>query len=111
MLEVGEGDERDRIRAMSLLELPVMVVILKEIIGDFMKDKNYEWAASLYQRACEGSEADACERLGYIYELGEGRSRDPQRAVDYFDRHVIYTSCPLYSLGRCPLDRKWHCTR
>ena len=32
----------------------------------------------------------------YIYELGEGRGKDPNRAVDYFDR-----ACDLYQLTSC----------
>lgn len=42
--------------------------------------------AGYYARACELNKVDACRRLGYIYELGEGEKKDTVRAIEYYEK-------------------------
>jgi TPR repeat protein len=48
--------------------------------------KDYERAAKLFRRACEGGHARGCYGLGVLYNRGEGVARDAERAATLFRR-------------------------
>jgi TPR repeat protein len=48
--------------------------------------KRYEEAAPLYERSCRKGEAGDCNRLGYMYDMGQGVAKDDSQAAPYFTK-------------------------
>src|SRR5260221_14404550 len=43
-------------------------------------------AAKLYERACNGGDADACSNLGVLHERGDGVTKKPKLAMTLYQR-------------------------
>jgi serine/threonine-protein kinase len=58
--------------------------------------KDFERAADLYSKACNGKAAGGCTGLGVLYNRGAGVTRDPAQAALYYDR-----GCTLGDMSGC----------
>jgi len=47
---------------------------------------DYQKAAQLYQKACDGGNSDGCYNLGLLYVSGRGVKQDYQKAVKLFKK-------------------------
>jgi serine/threonine-protein kinase len=58
--------------------------------------KDFERAANLYVKACNGKAAAGCTGLGVLYNRGSGVTRDPAQAALYYER-----GCKLGDMSGC----------
>ena len=58
--------------------------------------KDFERAANLYVKACNGKAAAGCTGLGVLYNRGSGVTRDPAQAAEYDER-----GCTLGDMSGC----------
>ncbi|MFL5351635.1 tetratricopeptide repeat protein [Archangium sp.] len=47
-------------------------------------EKDVRRAASLYEKACQGGDAQGCNNLGVMYKQGTGVKKDKRRAAQLF---------------------------
>ncbi|WP_103569977.1 tetratricopeptide repeat protein [Campylobacter concisus] len=56
-------------------------------LGDEAYEKgDYQKAAQLYQKACDGGDAGGCYNLGVLYDNGQGVNRDYQKAAQLYQK-------------------------
>lgn len=60
--------------------------------------QDYEKAAELYDRACEGGRSDACAQLAMMYDIGLAVGENPRRAAELYQR-------------ACESGNRWACHR
>ncbi len=65
-------------------------------LGERYRSDDRAKANSFFEKACEGSEATACNALGFSYEKGLGVTTDPTRARSLYD-----SGCQLGDGGAC----------
>jgi len=58
--------------------------------------QDYFKAATLYQKACDGGNADGCSSLGNLYRLGNGVTQDAAKA-----RGLLQKGCSSGSQWGC----------
>ena len=56
-------------------------------LGNEAYDKgDYQKAAELYQKACDGGNAGGCSNLGFLYEDGQGVRQNYQKAAELYQK-------------------------
>ena len=56
-------------------------------LGDEAYEKgDYQKAAQLYQKACDGGDAGGCYNLGVLYHNGQGVNQDYQKAAQLYQK-------------------------
>ena len=56
-------------------------------MGNEAYDKgDYQKAAELYQKACDGGDAGGCFGLGFLYEYGQGVKQNFSTAKQYYGK-------------------------
>ena len=65
------------------------------------KKGDYQKAAELYQKACDGGSADGCSNLGVLYAKGRGANQDYQKAAELYQK-----ACDLGDRLGCDNYRK-----
>lgn len=60
--------------------------------------QDYDRAAQLYERACNGGRSDACAHLAMMYDIGLAVDENPRRAAELYQR-------------ACQSGNRWACHR
>jgi TPR repeat protein len=76
--------------------LPLQLALSLERGRDLVNKKSYQEALSLFDKACQLGNGDACQELGLMYFRAEGVYEDDAKAVTYWKR-----SCDEASVGGC----------
>ena len=72
-------------RILVLLVVLFSIGFSKDLIksgSETYKKGDYQKAAELYQKACDGGEALGCGSLGHLYTEGHGVKQDYQKATE-----------------------------
>ena len=59
---------------------------LTELENEAYYKGDYQKAAQLYQKACDGGDAMGCTKLGYLYADGKGVRQDYQKAAQLYQK-------------------------
>jgi TPR repeat protein len=91
MYEAGDGVPKDPVRAGQYRATSVALYENACIGGDStgcakLAELDPVRATPYYEKACERGDAEVCEVLGRIYELGEGVPKSPTLAVQAYER-------------------------
>ena len=76
-------------RILVLLVVLFSIGFSKDIteLGDEAYEKgDYQKAAQLYQKACDGGDAGGCYNLGVLYADGQGVNQDYQKAAQLYQK-------------------------
>ena len=76
-------------RILVLLVVLFSIGFSKDLIelGKEAYDKSdYQKAAQLYQKACDGGDALGCHNLGLLYKNGQGVNQDYQKAAQLYQK-------------------------
>ena len=52
----------------------------------FYNNKEYDKAAELYKKACDGGNMSGCGNLGFMYEYGNGVEKNEQKAAELYKK-------------------------
>ena len=74
----------------------LVVLLTASFSGDFFKlgkeaydQKNYQKAAELFKKACDGGNFSSCGYLGSLYANGSGVTNDINKAVELYKKAYI----------------------
>jgi TPR repeat protein len=124
----------DRLKEITTAPPPPSLDDIARQADAFYDQKRYAEAAPLYDQVCNGGNATACARLGYMYISGQGVAIDSSRSAALDSKACdggVSTGCSnlgsLYSVGNgvekdtekakqllskgCSLGNQWGCDR
>ena len=76
-------------KKLILVALILSAVLLANDVDDATKaydKRDYQKAAKLFQKTCDGGDAKGCYNLGVLYENGQGLRQDKSYAKEYFGK-------------------------
>ena len=77
-------------RILVLLVVLFSIGFSKDITTELGKEAynkgDYQKAAELWQKACDGGDAEGCSNLGLLYKNGQGVKQDYQKAAQLYQK-------------------------